>query len=352
MRFGVLSAGFGAVIALSLGVSGAAQAQDSAEKFYKGRNVDLIVGYNPGGGYDAYTRLLGRHMGRHIPGNPRLIVKNMGGAGSLKAANFLYNVAKKDGSVYGLFAGGIAVDALIGGRKTNFDPRKFNWLGSITESSSACWAWHTSGFKTIEDVMKKEMIVGATSGGSSTAAWPKTQNAFIGTKYKVVTGYKGSKGIVLAIERGEVQGICGYFISSIRNVRPDWLRDKKVHMLIQEAKVRHPDFPDVPTVFEYAKTTEAKQAFNLVFGWQVLGRPYTLPPGVPADRVAAMRKAFWDTMQDPKFLEDAKKRKLKVDPRTWKQVLDYLEGAWKTPKPVVESVYKALGRDKAKAKKR
>ena len=135
-------------------------------------------------------------------------------------------------------------------------------------------------------------------------------------------------------------------------MRPDWLRDKKVYMLIQEAKVRHPDFPNVPTVFEYAKTKEAKQAFNLVFGWQVLGRPYTLPPKVPADRVAAMRKAFWDTMQDPKFLADAKKRKLKVDPRTHKQVLDYLEGAWKTPKPVVESVYKALGRDKAKRKKK
>lgn len=352
MQMRTAVAGLGAAAVAILGFTQGAAAQSSAEKFYKGRNLDLIVGYNPGGGYDAYTRLLGRHMGRHIPGKPRLIVKNMGGAGSLKAANFLFNVAKKDGTVFGLFAGGIAVDALIGGRKTNFDPRKFNWLGSITESSSACWAWHTSGFKTIEDVKKKEMIVGATSGGSSTAAWPKTQNAFLGTKYKVVTGYKGSKGIVLAIERGEVNGICGYFISSIRNVRPDWLRDKKVYMLIQEAKVRHPDFPDVPTVFELAKTEEAKQAFNLVFGWQVLGRPYTLPPGVAADRVAAMRKAFWDTMQDSKFRADAKKRKLKVDPRTSKQVLDYLEGAWKTPKPVVESVFKALGRDKAKPKKK
>ncbi|MDH3239740.1 MAG: tripartite tricarboxylate transporter substrate-binding protein [Alphaproteobacteria bacterium] len=345
-------AAFGVAATATLGLSGAAPAQNAVEEFYKGRNLDLVVGYNPGGGYDAYTRLLGRHMSRHIPGNPKLIVKNMGGAASLKAANFFYNVAKRDGTVFGLFAGGIAVDALIGGKKTNFDPREFNWLGSITESSSACWAWHTSGFKSIKDVMTKEMIVGATSGGSSTGAWPKAMNSFLGTKFKIVTGYKGSKGVILAIERGEVQGICGYFISSIRNVRPDWLKDKKVTMLVQEARVRHPDYPDVPTVFEYAKNEESKKAFNLIFGWQVLGRPYLLPPKVPADRVAAMRKAFWDTMQDKAFLDDAKKRRLKIEPRTWKQVQAYLDDAWKTPKPVIQSVFKALGRDKAKKKKK
>lgn len=350
MNSWLLGVGAFALVAASLGDN--AQAQGSAEKFYKGRSLDLIVGYNPGGGYDAYTRLLGRHMGRHIPGNPNLIVKNMGGAGSLKAANYLYNVAAKDGSIFGMFAGGIAMDALIGGKKTRFDPRKFNWLGSVTESSSACWAWHTQGFKTIKDVMKKQMIVGATSGGSSTAAWPRAMNSFIGTKFRIITGYKGSKGIVLAIERGEVQGICGYFISSIRNVRPDWLRDKKVYMLIQEAKVRHPDFPNVPTVFEFAKDKKTRQAFNLIFGWQVMGRPFTLPPGVPADRVALMRKAFWDTMQDKKFLADGKKIRLKIDPRTWKQVQSYLDDAWKTPKSVVQTVYKALGRDRADMRKK
>ncbi len=326
---------------------GMATAQ-SVEQFYKGRTIDLIVGYAPGGGYDAYTRLLSRHMSRHIPGKPALTVKNMPGAGSLKAANYLYNVAKKDGSVFGMFAGGIAIDALIGGRKTRFDPRKFNWLGSITESSSGCWAWHTHGFKNLEDVMQKEMILGASSGGSSTAAWPRTMNAFLGTKFKVVTGYKGSKGIVLAIERGEVQGLCGYFISSIRNVRPGWLKDNKVHMLVQEARVRHPDFPDIRTVFEYAKDDKTKQAFNLVFGWQVMGRAFTLPPGVSGDKVAALRQAFDATMKDEAFLADAKRSRLSVNPRTAQQVLAYLNEAWKTPKPVVQSVFKALGRHQAK----
>lgn len=351
MKARLFLAGLGALALVGSGITSEAAAESAAD-FYKGRNLSLIVGYNPGGGYDAYTRLLGRHMGAHIPGKPRLIVKNMGGAGSLKAANYLFNVAKKDGTVFGMFAGGVAMDALIGGRKTRFDPRKFNWLGSVTESSSACYAWHTTGFKSLKDVFKKEMILGASSGGSSTAAWPRTMNAFLGTKFKVITGYKGSKGIVLAIERGEVQGLCGYFISSIRNVRPDWLAKRKVYMLVQEATVRHPDFPNIPTVFEYAKNDETRQAFNLVFGWQVMGRPFTLPPGVPADRVAAMRKAFWATMQDKKFLADAKRSRLKVAPRTHKQVHAYLDEAWKAPKSVVKSVFKALGRDKAKKKKK
>jgi tripartite-type tricarboxylate transporter receptor subunit TctC len=297
-------------------------------------------------------RLLGRHIGNQIPGKPNVVAKNMPGAGSLKSANYLYNVAKKDGTIFGMFAGGIAMDALIGGKKTNFDPRKFNWLGSMTESSSACWAWHTTGFKNLKDVMNKELVVGATSGGSSTFAWPTTMNAFLGTKFKVVPGYRGTSGITLAMERGELHGVCGYFISSIRNRKPDWLRDKKVVMLVQEANTRHADYPDVPTVFEYAKDEKTKQAFKLVFGWQVMGRPFTLPPGVPADRVTAMRTAFAATMTDPKFLADAKKGRLLIAPRTPQQIYTYLDEAWATPKAVIRSVYVALGRDKKKKKKK
>jgi tripartite-type tricarboxylate transporter receptor subunit TctC len=325
---------------------------DAVSDFYKDRNVDLIVGYNPGGGYDAYTRLLGRHIGKYIPSKPTVVVKNMPGAGSLKSANYLFNVAPKDGSVFGMFAGGIAMDALIGGKKTEFDPRQFNWLGSMTETSSACWAWKDSGFKTLDDVKKKEFVVGATSGGSSTFAWPTSMNAFLGTKFKVIPGYGGTKGITLAVERGELQGLCGYFISSIRSSKPDWLRDNKVVMLVQEANERHPDFPNVPTVFEYAKDAESKQALKLVFGWQVMGRPFTLPPGVPADRVAALRKSFETTLKDKDFLADADRSKLLIAPRTHQQVMAYLNDAWQTPKDIIRSVYVALGRDKAKKKKK
>lgn len=351
MRFHLWLVG-AATVALSAGTITSVASAESAKDFYKGRDVTVIVGYHPGGGYDAYTRLLARHIGDHIPGHPTVIAQNMPGAGSLKAANYLYNVAPKDGTLFGMFAGGIAMDALIGGRKTHFDPRKFNWLGSMNQSSSACYAWHTSGFKTLKDVMKKQMVIGATSGGSSTYAWPTAENYFLGTKFKVIPGYPGSKGIVLAIERGEVQGLCGYFISSIRNVRPSWLKEHKVNMLVQEAMVRDPDFPNVPTVMDYAKNKKTKQAFRLIFGWQVMGRPFTLPPGVPKNRVKAMRAAFWATMQDPKLKADAKKERLSIRARTYKQVNAYLKKAWETPKDVVHSVFVALGREKAGLKRK
>lgn len=335
-----------------LALSTQALAQKSAEAFYKGKTISLVIGYPPGGGYDRYGRTVARHIGKHIPGKPNIIVKNMPGAGSLVFANYLYNVAPKDGSLFGIFAGGIAMDALIGGKKTNFDSRKFTWLGSANESTSACFAWHTAKQNTLADVMKNQLIVGASSGGSSTFAWPTAMNNVLGTKFKIVAGYPGSKAIVLAIEKGEVQGLCGYFLSSIRSVRPKWIPEKKVKLLVLESVKPHPDFPGVKTVMDYAKTEDDKKILNIVFGWQVMGRPFAAPPGIPAERTAALRKAFWDTMKDPKFLADAKKSRLQVEARTHKQVQDYLDAAWKTPKPLVQKVFVALGRDKAKKKKK
>lgn len=351
MNFRLIAAGAGALALLAGTLPASAQAAGVSD-FYKSKNVTLLIGYPPGGGYDAYGRTVGRYIGGHIPGHPTVIVQNMPGAGSLKSANYLYNVAPKDGSVFGIFAGGIAMDALIGGKKTEFDPRKFNWLGSATESSSACYAWHGTGFKTLKDVMKRQMIVGASSGGSSTYAWPKVLNSVLGTKFKVIPGYPGSKAIILAMEKGEVQGLCGYFISSIESVRPTWIPEHKVNILVQEATTRNPQFPNIPTVFEYAKTDKQKQILNLVYGWQVMGRPFTAPPGVPADRVEALRTAFMATMHDKNFLADAKKEHLKIAPRTAKQVLAYLDKAWKTPKSVVHATFVALGRQKAGMKEK
>lgn len=329
-----------------------ALAQDSAEKFYKGKQVELVVGYPPGGGYDRYARTVGRHIGKHIPGQPNVIVKNMPGAGSLVFANYLYNVAPKDGSVFGIFAGGIAMDALIGGKKTNFDSRKFTWLGSANESTSACFAMQDAKVNNLADLMKTELVVGASSGGSSTFAWPTAMNNVLGTKFKIVAGYPGSRAIVLAMEKGEVKGLCGYFLSSIRSVRPKWLPEKTVKIIVLESVKPHPDFPGVKTVMDYAKTEDDKKILNIVFGWQVMGRPFAAPPGIPADRATALREAFWKTMKDPAFLADAKKVRIQIEPRTHKQVQDYLDEAWKTPKPLVRKVFIALGRDKAGKKKK
>jgi len=200
--------------------------------------------------------------------------------------------------------------------------------------------------------MKNQLVVGASSGGSSTFAWPTAMNNVLGTKFKIVAGYPGSKAIVLAIEKGEVQGLCGYFLSSIRSVRPTWLPEKKVKLLVLESVKPHPDFPGVKTVMDYAKSEDDKKILNIVFGWQVMGRPFAAPPGIPADRAKALRDAFWKTMKDPAFLADAKKSRLQIEARTYKQVQDYLDEAWKTPKPLVRKVFVALGRDKAKKKKK
>ncbi|MCC2098288.1 MAG: hypothetical protein KDJ29_15435 [Hyphomicrobiales bacterium] len=329
-----------------------ASAQGSAEAFYKGKNVSMIIGYPPGGGYDRYGRTVARHIGKHIPGKPSIIVKNMPGAGSLVFANYLYNVAPKDGAEFGIFAGGIAMDALIGGKKTRFDSRKFTWLGSANESTSACFAWHDAKVNTLADLMKTELVVGASSGGSSTFAWPTAMNNVLGTKFKIVAGYPGSKSIILAMEKGEVKGLCGYFLSSIRSVRPKWLPEKKVKLLVLEAVKPHKDFPNVKTVMDYARTEDDRKILNIVFGWQVMGRPFAAPPGIPADRARALREAFWKTMKDPAFLADAKKVRIQIEPRTYKQVQDYLDEAWKTPKPLVKKVFVALGRDRAKKKKK
>jgi tripartite-type tricarboxylate transporter receptor subunit TctC len=244
------------------------------------------------------------------------------------------------------------MDALIGGKKTNFDSRKFTWLGSANESTSACFAWHDAKVNTLADLMKTELVVGASSGGSSTFAWPTAMNNVLGTKFKIVAGYPGSKAIVLAMEKGEVKGLCGYFLSSIRSVRPTWLPEKKVKILVLEAVKPHPDFPGVKTVMDYAKTEDDKKILNIVFGWQVMGRPFAAPPGIPAGRAKALREAFWKTMQDPAFLADAKKSRIQIEARTHKQVQDYLDAAWQTPKPLVQKVFIALGRDKAKKKKK
>src|SRR5215475_12794910 len=246
-----------------------------------------------------------RYMGRFIPGNPTIVPKNMPGAGSLVLANWLYNVASKDGSAFGMIGRGTAFDPLLGSTKAQFDAAKFNWIGSMNDEVSVCVAWHTSGIVKLEDVTQKELTIGGTGPAADTDQFPKVLNATLRTKFKIIPGYPGGNDIDLAMERGEVMGRCGWSWSSVVATHKAWVDDKKINILVQLSLTKHADLPNVPLVMDFAKTDEERQIFRLVFARQPMGRPFLAPPGVPAERTASLRKAFMDTMKDPAFLAEA-----------------------------------------------
>jgi tripartite-type tricarboxylate transporter receptor subunit TctC len=299
--------------ALVLLASTAAQAQSAAD-FYKGRNVDLYIGYSAGGGYDLYARLLARHMGKYLPGNPTVVPKNMEGAGSLRLANWLYNVAPKDGSAFGMIGRGTGFDPLLGHKAAQFDATRFTWIGSMNNEVSICVAWHTTGITKFEDILTKQLVVGGTSAAADTDQFPRVTNGVLGTKMRVITGYPGGNEVGLAMERGEVQGRCGWSWSSVKSTRPDWIDGKRINILVQLALSKHPDLADVPLIVDLAKDDEQRQILRIIFARQVMGRPLLAPPDVPADRAEILRKAFMDTMQDKEFLADADKAQMEITP--------------------------------------
>jgi tripartite-type tricarboxylate transporter receptor subunit TctC len=314
-----------------------AHAQDPAS-FYKGKTIDLYIGYSAGGGYDVYARALARHMGRFIPGNPTIVPKNMPGAGSLVLANWLYNVAPKDGSAFGMIGRGTAFDPLLGSTKAQFDAAKFNWIGSMNDEVSVCVAWHTSGIAKLQDVTQKELTVGGTGPAADTDQFPKVLNATIHTKFKIIPGYPGGNDIDLAMERGEVMGRCGWSWSSVVATHKRWIDDKKINILVQLSLTKHADLPNVPLVMDFAKTDEERQIFKLVFARQPMGRPFLAPPGVPADRTATLRKAFMDTMKDRAFLAEAEKMQLEIDPVSGDAVQAIVRDVYQTPKSIAAAV--------------
>jgi tripartite-type tricarboxylate transporter receptor subunit TctC len=304
--------------------------------------VSLYVGYTPGGGYDVYGRIVARYMGPHLPGNPTIVVQNMPGAGSVRLANWLYSVAPKDGTAFGIVARGVAFDTLLGLPGASYDATKFNWIGSANNEVSVCVAWHTSGFTTFEQTKEKEMIVGGTGGSADTDQFPKVFNGVLGTKYKMVVGYPGGNDINLAMERGEVQGRCGWSWSSVKTTQPEWLRSKKINVLVQLSLDKHPDLPDVPLIMDLAKTPLQKGVFQLVFARQVLGRPFLAPPGMPADRVASLRKAFADTMTDKEFLAEADRAKLEITPVSGEALQKVVVDAYAMPPEVIKKTAELL----------
>jgi tripartite-type tricarboxylate transporter receptor subunit TctC len=314
------------------------------EQFYKGRSINLIVGFNPGGAYDPYARAVARHLPNHLPGAPSIVVKNMQGAGSVLAANHLYNVSPKDGSELGLIAGSAAIDPMFGARKTQYDGQKFTWLGSANEEISGCFAWHTSGFNTAEDLFKKELVIG--SSATSNLDFPMAMNAVLGTRMKIVRGYNGTSSIMLAIERGEVQGMCGMVYAPVQASHPDWLRDHKIKLLMQTGLEPNPKLEGVPFGMDFAKNEDDKRVLRLIVGWTIMGRPFLAPPGIPDDRKAALRKAFAETMADPAFLADAAKSRLDINPIGSDKIDAFLADAYSTPKPLVERAAKILASGK------
>ena len=312
-------------------------AQSPAD-FYKGKNIDLYIGYSAGGGYDVYARSLARHMGRFIPGNPTIVPKNMPGAGSLVLANWLYNVAPKDGTAFGIIGRGTAFDPLLGSTKAQFDAAKFNWIGSMNDEVSVCVAWHTTGITELEQVKQNELTVGGTGPAADTDQFPKVLNATIGTKFKIIAGYPGGNDIDLAMERGEVMGRCGWSWSSVTATHQNWIDEKRINVLVQLSLSRHPDLPNVPLIMDFAKSNEEKQIFKLVFARQPMGRPFLMPPGIPADRMVAVRKAFMDTMKDGEFLADAEKMKLEINPVSGDAVQEIVQEVYQTPKSIAAAV--------------
>lgn len=316
-------------------------AQTPAE-FYKGKTVELYIGYSVGGGYDLYARVLARHIGKHIPGNPTVVPKNMEGAGSLRLANWLAQVAPKDGSVFGTIGRGVPFDPLLGLPGAQFKGTDFSWIGSANNEVSICASWGTSKITKIEEVFTQQMVVGGTGPSDDTVQFPRVLNGVLGTKFKIISGYPGGNDVVLAMERGEVEGRCGWSWSTVLATHADWVKQNKLHLLAQLALEKHSDLPDVPLIGDLAKTKEQKQIIKLIFARQVVGRPYIAPPGIPQDRLAALRKAFMDTLADKDFLADAHKSKLEISAVPGDKVEALMKEVYETPADVAQKTGELL----------
>jgi len=314
---------------------GAAAAQSAAD-FYTGKQIDMFIGTPTGGGYDQYGRLLGRHMSRYIPGVPQIVFKNMPAGGGRQAMNHIYNIAPADGTAIGITIRNIGFDPLFGETATKVDALKLTWLGSLNNEAAVCVSWHTSPFRTVEDIRKSEILMGSSGPTASDAIHAKLINRIAGTKIRLIHGYNGSTGVHLAMERGEVQGRCGLGWDSIVARYGHWLKDKKISVLAQFGLSKHPDLPQVPSIVDLAKSTEERQLVDLLLAPLEMGRPFFAPPGVPADRVQILRRALDATAKDPEFLADVEKQKVEIFHMSGEDVEALVRRIYATPAEVVE----------------
>ena len=333
------------LLALTMGLlvcaAAPAAAQDDVASFYKGKIVRLVVGIGVGSGYDINARLLARYLPKYIPGNPSVIMQNQPGAGSLTMTNQLYAGGPFDGTAIGASFNGLPTTPLLQPVGARFDATKLNWVGSTNRETQAMYVWAASPINSLADLTTKEMIVGAQAPGSTQYDYPKLAEKLFGWKFKVITGYEATPKIHLAMERGEVYGTWANW-STLKAISEQWIKEKKIRILAQWSLRKHPELPDVPLILDQAKTDEQKQALNLALARLEFGRPFFMPPNVPAERVNAIRRAFDAAMKDPELLAEAEKLKIEIDPLTGEQVAGLITEIYKTPAETVERVREAM----------
>jgi tripartite-type tricarboxylate transporter receptor subunit TctC len=313
----------------------AVSAQSVAE-FYKGKTIRMVVASDPGGGYDVYARTFAPHFARHLPGQPSIIVQNMQGAGGVLATNWIYGVAPKDGTTIAMTQRGVPFLALFGKQGPTFDPTKFNWIGSLNNETGVITLWHTSKVKTLEDAMKTESLIGG-SGPNDTETYPALMNNTIGTKFRIISGYPSTTGISLAMERGEIEGMSQSWGSLITE-KPDWVRDKKVSVLVQITAVKHKDMPDVPTIMDYVKDPEHRTIWQLMLAQKAMGRPFVAPPDIPADRAKALQDAFDAAVKDPLFIAEMERTKKELTPVSGAEIAKMIAEVAAAPKAILAKV--------------
>jgi tripartite-type tricarboxylate transporter receptor subunit TctC len=315
---------------------------DPVADFYKGKTIRMIISGSPGGTYDSDGRAVARHISKHIPGNPTVQPENMLGASGRVAANYIYNGAPRDGTVIAILQQSVPLGQALGEKGIQYDAGRLNWLGSPVRPDETLVVWHTTGVKSIEDAKKKEVIIGATSPTGMNYLYPKLANELLGTKFKIVTGYPGGTPIMLALERGEVEGRGSNPWSDWKVRKPDWVRDKKIVPLMQMSLFKHPDLPDVPLMVDLAPNATARSVFELVTITGELGRPFLTSPDVPADRLKALRDAFDATMKDPEFLAEAAKNKKEIHPIGWEEMTELVHKVLAAPQEAKDILKAAL----------
>ncbi|MDT2023212.1 hypothetical protein [Methylocella sp. CPCC 101449] len=327
-------------VAMSLGF---ARAQ-SVESFYKNKQLTILVYAGAGSPYDVYARLLAKYLPEYLPGKPAIIIQYMVGAGGLKVVDYMNRIAPRDGSLIGTIGRGLPFEPMLGARDVNWDPLQFTWIGSMNSEASLAMAWNTAPVKTLDDLKKTELIVPGTGVGADSEIIPRAINTLAGTKFKIISGYKDTNAAALAMESGELAGIAYWAVSALMVVHPDWVRDKKINILFQTGKTDISFLPGLPKIRDSVTDPIDKKALDFLLAREIIGRPFVAPPGLPADRVKALRQAFVDSMRDPELKKDAERARMGIDLVTGEEVDALLKDAANSPPDVLDRVKQALGR--------